>query len=639
MGQIEITLPDGSKRSYEPGVTGAMVATDIAEGLARVALAIEVDGTITDLHLPIASNASVRILTFRDPEGLEVFRHSSAHLLAQAVVSLFPEAKPTIGPVVEQGFYYDFHHPTPFSEDDLAKIEKRMKELVKQKLPFVRHEVEQDEAIELFSSNPFKVEMIRGFEEGTSYYTQGEEFSDLCRGPHVQHTGQIKAFKLTKLAGAYWRGDAEREQLQRIYGVSFPDKKQLKAHLAAIEEAKKRDHRKIGAEMELFSFQEEGPGFPFWHHNGMILQNEVLQFWRDEHDAQDYQEIKTPIMLSDHLWHRSGHYQNYGDNMYFTQIDEAGFAVKPMNCPGCLLVFNAKKHSYRELPLKMAELGLVHRHEMSGALHGLFRVRMFTQDDAHVFCTPEQTEDAVVEVLQLVQRVYGVFGFQDVKMELSTRPAKFIGEVENWDKAEAALQGALERLDLDYQLNPGDGAFYGPKIDFHIRDCMGRSWQCGTVQLDFNLPERFNATYVGTDNQPHRPVMLHRAILGSIERFIGILIEHYAGKFPLWLAPVQAAILPLSDKYLEYGKEVETKLRAHGIRARLDSRNETLNKKLRDAQVARVNYQVVVGEREQSSGEVSVRTRGNNQLGSMSIDQLVTRLRAEIEERRLPEDE
>ena len=639
MSQIQITLPDGSTREFDGPPTGTDVAMSISEGLTRAALAIEVDGELRDLHLPIESSAAVRIITFRDEEGVGVFRHSSAHLLAQAVVSLFPDARPTIGPVVSEGFYYDFYHPAPFSEDDLATIEKRMKELVKQKLPFVRYEVEQREALEVFKENPFKVELIQGFDEGSSYYSQGDDFVDLCRGPHVQNTGQLKSFKLTKLAGAYWRGDSEREQLQRIYGVSFPDKKQLKAHLAAIEEAKKRDHRKIGQEMELFSFQPEGPGFPFWHNNGVVLQNEVLAYWREEHNALGYEEIKTPIMLSDHLWVQSGHAENYASNMYFTEIDGQGFALKPMNCPGGLLVYNAKRHSYRDLPMKIAELGLVHRHEMSGVLHGLFRVRMFTQDDAHIYCTPEQIEDQVVEVLQLVRRIYATFGFDNVKVELSTRPAKFIGEVEVWDTAEAALKGALEREAIDYQLNPGDGAFYGPKIDFHILDCMKRSWQCGTVQLDFNLPKRFDAKYTGPDNSSHMPVMLHRAILGSIERFIGILVEHFAGKFPLWLAPVQAIVIPVSDKVDDYATAVTARLKAAGVRAKVDLRSETLGKKVRDAQLGRVNYQLVVGEREAESDTVSVRTRANRQLGTLSVDNFAARAAEEIAERRLPEGE
>ena len=637
MSQVQVTLPDGSTRSFEQPVTGVDVARDISEGLARVALAIEVDGAMRDLHLPIDADASIRIITFRDPEGVEVFRHSSAHLLAQAVVDLFPDARPTIGPVIEDGFYYDFFH-SPFTDEDLARIEKRMKELVKAKIPFQRFEVDAEEAKALFADNPFKVELIEGFDEGSSYYSQGD-FIDLCRGPHVQHTGQIKALKLTKLSGSYWRGDAAREQLQRIYGVSFADKKELKAHLAALEEAKKRDHRKIGKEMELFSFHEEGPGFPFWHHNGMVLQNEILAYWRAEHDALGYEEIKTPIMLTDQLWHRSGHYENYKENMYFTDIDGQGFAVKPMNCPGGMLAYNHRRHSYRDLPLKVAELGLVHRHEMSGVLHGVFRVRMFTQDDAHVFCTEEQIKGEIIEVLQLVQRIYAAFGFEDVTLELSTRPDKYIGELALWDQAEASLQAALEELELDYQLNPGDGAFYGPKIDFHIRDCMRRSWQCGTIQLDFNMPKRFEATYAGADNKLHTPVMIHRAILGSLERFIGILIEHYAGKFPLWLAPVQAIVLPVSDKFLPYAEEVWAALKAAGIRVRLDNRNETLGKKLRDAQLARVNYHLVVGEREMNSGMISVRTRANRQLGSLSMDAFVGRCREEIAERRLPEGE
>ena len=636
MTAIHLTLPDGTVKTYERGATGFDVAKDL--GVIKDALAVVVDGATKDLHLPFEGDAEVKFVTFDDPEGLNVFRHSSAHLLAQAVVSLFPDAKPTIGPVVDEGFFYDFAHP-PFAEEDLAKIEAKMKELVGKRLPFRRHEVSSAEAKQVFADNPFKVELIEGFEEGTSYYAQGDEFKDLCRGPHVPNTGVLKAFKLTKLAGCYWRGKPENPSLQRIYGISFPKKEQLEEHLARIEEAKKRDHRRIGQEMDLFSFHDEGPGFPFWHNNGMILQNEILKFWRAEHDALDYHEIKTPIMLNEQLWHRSGHYANYKDNMYFTKIDEEGFAVKPMNCPGGLLAFSAKRHSYRELPLKVAELGLVHRHEMSGVLHGVFRVRMFTQDDAHIFCTEGQIKDAVVEVLQLVQRFYGAFGFEDVHIELSTRPEKHIGAIEVWDRAEAGLKEALEALGVTYQLNPGDGAFYGPKIDFHIRDCMGRSWQCGTIQLDFNMPERFNAKYTGPDNEPHTPVMIHRAIMGSLERFIGILIEHYAGKFPLWLAPVQAMVLPVSDKFLEYGAEVQAALRKAGLRSRLDDRNETLGRKLRDAQLARVNYQLVVGDREVESRTVSVRTRANRQLGSLSVEAFTDRALAEIASRQLPEGE
>ncbi len=639
MSQIAVTLPDGSRRELASGATGLDLAKALSQALARDALCIEVDGQLTDLHLPLKDGATVRLLTFDDPKGVNTFRHSSAHLLAQAVVALFPDAKPTIGPVVDEGFYYDFAHP-PFTESDLEKIEAKMRELVKAALPFRRFEVDQATAKTVFADNAFKVELIEGFEEGSSYYTQGDTFKDLCRGPHVQHTGQLKSFKLTKLASAYWRGKPQNPSLQRIYGISFPKKEQLDEHLARLEEQKKRDHRKIGQEMDLFSFQDEGPGFPFWHASGMILQNQILGFWRAEHEALGYHEIKTPMMLNEELWHRSGHYANYKDNMYFTEIDEQGFAVKPMNCPGGLLVYNFKRHSYRELPLKVAELGLVHRHELSGVLHGLFRVRMFTQDDAHIFCTPDQLGPVIEEVLHLVQRFYSAFGFEDVHIELSTRPTeKFIGEIAQWEQAEASLQGTLERMGITYKLNPGDGAFYGPKIDFHIKDCMKRSWQCGTIQLDFNLPNRLGARYVGPDNELHPPLMIHRAIMGSLERFIGILTEHYAGKFPLWLAPVQAMVLPVSDKFLDYGAEVVKKLRAAGLRAKLDERNETLGKKLRDAQLARVNYQLVIGEREADDGTVSVRTRANRQLGTLSVESFVGRCEVEVRERRLPEGE
>ncbi|MBR58186.1 MAG: threonine--tRNA ligase [Myxococcales bacterium] len=641
---ISVILPDGARRELASGATGQDLAMSIAEGLARKCVAIEVDGVLQDLHLALNDGASVRLITWDDTEGLEVLRHSSAHVLAQAVVSLFPDAKPTIGPVVDEGFYYDFHVENPFTPEDLAAIEKRVKEIVKAKIPLRRCEVNRAEAIDLFQDNPFKVEIIESVDDGevgegetVSYYEQGD-FVDLCRGPHVQHTGQVRAFKILKLAGAYWRGDSENPQLQRIYGISFPDKKQLKEHLQMLEEAKKRDHRRIGRDLDLFSFQEEGPGFPFWHANGMLLYNAVADFWRHKHRLAGYDEIRTPMMLSDALWHKSGHYENYKENMYFSNIDEQGFAVKPMNCPGGVLVYKARRHSYRELPLRVAELGHVHRHEMSGVLHGLFRVRSFTQDDAHIYCRPDQIMDEVVGVMELVRDIYGAFGFENVEIELSTRPGKSIGTDEMWENAEAQLQGALETSGVEYKLNPGDGAFYGPKIDFHIRDCMNRSWQCGTIQLDFALPERFDCTYEGGDGNRHRPVMIHRALLGSLERFIGILIEHYAGKFPLWLNPAQVRVLPVSDKFSDYAKEVAADWFQAGIRAAADVRNETLGKRIRETQLMRVNYQAIVGEREVADGTVSVRSRNGEQIGVFTIAEFRDRLLAEINERTIPGD-
>ena len=639
MEAIRITLPDESVRELPVGSTGLDLALQISEGLARAAVAVAVNDELVDLVRPIEEDAHVRILTFRDAEGRDVFMHSAAHLLAQAVTELFPDAKPTIGPPVDEGFYYDFDH-APFTEDDLARIETRMKELIKAKLPVERVEMSRAEALEAFAANPYKVEMIEGLEDGAiTAYRQGD-FLDLCRGPHVPVTGRLKAVKVLKVAGAYWRGDATKQQLQRIYAIAFPDKKQLKQHLHLLEEAKKRDHRRLGKELDLFSFQTVGPGFPFWHDNGMRLKETIVTYWRGLHRRDDYEEISTPVALDESLWHTSGHANYYRENMYFTDIDERSFALKPMNCPGGVLVYKDRRRSYRELPLRIAELGLVHRHEMSGVLHGLFRVRSFTQDDAHIYCTEAQLEDEVIGVVNLVLEMYKTFGFEDVEVELSTRPEKRIGADAVWDLAEKTLEAALKRIDLPYKINAGDGAFYGPKIDFHIRDCMHRSWQCGTVQVDFSLPseERFDMTYEGADGQRHQPVMVHRAILGSLERFIGILIEHYAGKFPLWLSPRQARVIPVSDAFLAYGEDVVARLKAAGIVAELDRRNETVGKKIREAQLARVNYQLVVGEREAEAGTVSVRTRGNDQLGSLTLDDFLARCLEEIRERRISGD-
>ncbi|MCA9522587.1 MAG: threonine--tRNA ligase [Myxococcales bacterium] len=637
---IAITLPDGTVLQRTTGTTALAVAESISGGLAREAVSCKVDGVVRDLSTPLTSDCTLEILKFGDADGQHVFRHSTAHLLAQAVLHLFPEAKPTIGPVVEEGFYYDFAVERPFTPEDLERIEAEMQRLVKERYVYERSELTKGEALEAFKDNPFKVEIINELPADAiiSAYRQGD-FFDLCRGPHVQHTGQLKAVKVLKVAGAYWRGDAEREQLQRIYGISFTDKKELKQHLWRLEQAKLRDHRRIGKEMELFSFHGEGPGFPFWHAKGMRLRNVVVNYWRELHQRDGYEEIATPAILNEELWHRSGHWANYKDNMYFTSIDEGAYAVKPMNCPGGLLVFNARRHSYRELPIRNAELGTVHRHELSGVLHGLFRVRSFTQDDAHIFCVPEQIRDEVVGVINLIFEIYRTFGFRDVRVELSTRPEKSIGSDEMWQDAEAALQAALEHLGLDYQLNPGDGAFYGPKIDFHIRDCMGRSWQCGTVQCDFSMPQRFEAYYEGSDGERHHPVMLHRAAFGSLERFIGIVIEHFAGKFPLWLAPVQCRVLSLVERVNEATLAVDAQLRAAGLRSEADVRNESLNRKVREAQLDRVNYQLVVGDREAENGTVSVRNRRNKQLGVMTIAEVIAMMQSEIAARTIDEDE
>ncbi len=632
---IHIEFPDGSEKDFPVGATARDVAESISSGLARVAVAAQLNERMLDMDRPLEEGGKIRLLTFNDADGREVFHHSSAHLLAQAVTELFPDAKPTIGPPVDEGFYYDFDHP-PFTPDDLEKIEGRMKELVKENLTIERVELTREEALELFADNPYKVEMIEAMDDDAqiSAYRQGD-FIDLCRGPHVARTGALKAVKVLKVAGAYWRGDVENAQLQRIYAITFPDKKLLKKHILMLEEARKRDHRRIGRELDLFSFQPEGPGMPFWHNNGMIIRERIINYWRKLHRRDGYEEISTPIILDESLWHRSGHYGHYKENMYFTAVDKRDFAMKPMNCPGGLLVYKSNKYSFRDLPVRMAELGLVHRHEMSGVLHGLFRVRCFTQDDAHIYCTEEQLTEEVIGVVRLVFEMYRTFGFEDVMVELSTRPAKRIGAEEVWDRAEDALRRALATEGIDYQLNPGDGAFYGPKIDFHIKDCMNRSWQCGTVQVDFSMPseERFNATYDGSDGNRHQVVMVHRAILGSLERFMGILIEHFAGKMPLWLSPRQVRIIPVSEAFESYASEVNRKLVEADLLSELDLRNETMGKKIREAQLDRVNYQVVVGGREEEEGTVSVRTRGNRQLGSLNVDDFLAMCRKEIDER------
>ena len=620
-GLGDVTVPSGADF--------AAVLAAAGRGGDPTVLAVSVDGVSRDLTTTVAGPCTVQFLTFEDEAGFDVFRHSTAHLLAHAVLRLFPDAKPTIGPVVEEGFYYDFA-VRPFTPEDLARIEAEMAKIVAEDHPVARLELAREDALKAFADNPFKVEMIRAFEEGSiTAYRQGE-FLDLCRGPHVPRTGVLKAVKLTKMAGAYWRGDQNNEQLQRIYGVSFPDAARLEAHLKAIEEARERDHRKIGQEMELFSFHDEGTGFPFWHPKGMLLRNTVIEYWREVHRNYGYNEILTPAILNMSLWQTSGHYDHYRKNMYITTIDDVPHAVKPMNCPGGLLVYKSRMHSYREFPLRVAELGAVHRHELSGVLHGLFRVRSFTQDDAHIFCTPEQVEAAVMETIGLVFEIYKTFGFNEVAVELSTRPlAGSIGSDEAWQAAEAGLAAALKAKEIDYQLNPGDGAFYGPKIDFHVKDCMGRSWQCGTIQVDFSMPDRFHATYEAEDGTRKVPVMIHRAILGSLERFIGILIENCAGKFPLWLNPTQVKVLPVGDKFAEYAKTVQATLVAAGLRSEADLRNEKLGKKVRDAQLQHVNYQLVCGGREAENGTVSVRTRGGEDLGAMPLADLVARLKDE----------
>jgi threonyl-tRNA synthetase len=603
---VTITLPDGNLKEFDRIPTGMDVALSISEGLARNCVAMEVDGYLKDLYLDIPADASVRLITSKDPEAVDILRHSAAHVMAQAVLRLYGDAKLTIGPVVEDGFYYDIDMKT-VSEEDFPKIEAEMKQIIKAKLPIRRREVSKAEALEMYRGEPYKLEMITDLEDGTiSVYEQGE-FRDLCRGPHLPHTGFVKAIKLMKVSGAYWRADASRAQLQRIYGTAFFDKKELAAHLHLIEEAKKRNHRKLGQALDLFSFHDEAPGMPFFHPRGMAVWNALLEYWRDEHRRAGYVETKTPILLNRKLWEQSGHWDNYRENMYMSRIDEVDYAIKPMNCPGGMLLYGRKAHSYKDLPIRAAEIGLVHRHELSGVLSGLFRVRAFHQDDAHIFMIPEQIEEEILGVLKLVDRVYSTFGL-GFHLELSTRPEKSIGSDEAWQRATEGLKSALERYGKEYKINPGDGAFYGPKIDVHIKDALGRTWQCGTVQLDMMLPERFDLHYVGSDNEKHRPIMIHRVIYGSIERFFGILVEHFAGQFPLWMAPVQAVLLPINDELTAYARKVRDELESAGLRVEVDERTESLNKKIREAQLEKVPLIVTIGQKEKDAGTLSVRT-------------------------------
>ncbi|WP_027365526.1 threonine--tRNA ligase [Desulfotruncus alcoholivorax] len=634
---INITLKDGSVRRYESGKTLLEMVFDISPRLAKEALVARVNGKLVDLNSKIDSDAQVEFLTFDSEEGQEVFRHSTSHVLAQAVQRLFPGTKLAIGPAIANGFYYDFDSPQKFTPEQLERIEAEMNKIIKEDLPFSRVEISREEALQRFGEKGenYKVELIEGLPEDAviSCYQQGD-FEDLCAGPHVPSTARLKAVKLTSVAGAYWRGDERNKMLQRIYGTSFPKKSLLDEHLQRLEEAKKRDHRKLGAELDLFSIHEEGPGFPFFHPKGMVLRNELENFWREEHKRRGYVEIRTPIILSRALWEQSGHWENYRENMYFTKIDEGDYSIKPMNCPGGMLIYKSRMHSYRDLPIRMAELGLVHRHELSGVLHGLMRVRCFTQDDAHIFMLPSQVKDEILGVIDLVDEFYRVFGF-DYHVELSTKPEKSIGSDEIWELATESLREALEARGLPYKINEGDGAFYGPKIDFHLEDSIGRTWQCGTIQLDFQMPERFDLTYVGEDGQKHRPVMIHRVVFGSIERFIGILTEHFAGAFPAWLAPVQVKVMPITDRQQEYAQAVTAKLTKNGIRAELDARNEKVNYKIREAQAQKIPYMLVIGEREVSAGKVAIRHRKKGDLGVTALDNFIDNLALEIKNKEL----
>lgn len=608
---MKITLKDGSVREYDKSMSVYEIASDISEGLARVAMAGEVNGEVVDLRTVVSEDCELNILTFQDEGGKDTFRHTSSHILAQAVKRLYPETKLAIGPAIADGFYYDVDRDIPFTTEDLEKIEKEMKKIVKEALPVESFTLPREEAIALMKEKeePYKVELIEDLPEDAiiSFYKQGE-FTDLCAGPHLMNTKTVKAFKLTSLAGAYWRGNEKNKMLTRIYGTSFTKKADLDEYLERLEEAKKRDHRKLGKELGLFMLREEGPGFPFFLPKGMALKNALLEYWREIHTKNGYVEISTPIMLSRHLWETSGHWDHYKENMYTTVIDEQDFAVKPMNCPGGILVYESEPRSYRDLPIRMGELGIVHRHEKSGQMHGLMRVRCFTQDDAHIFMTPEQVKDEIKGVATLIDEVYKMFGFK-YHVELSTRPEDSMGSDEDWKLATDALRDALDSLGMDYVVNEGDGAFYGPKIDFHLEDSIGRTWQCGTIQLDFQLPLRFNLEYTGADGEKHRPIMIHRVAFGSIERFIGILIEHFAGAFPTWLAPVQVKVLPISDKHLEYGEKVYAALKDAGIRVEIDTRAEKIGYKIREAQMQKIPYMLVVGAKEEEEGKVSVRSR------------------------------
>ncbi len=632
---IKVTLKDGSVKEFENELSVLEIAKSISEGLARAVVAASVNDEVVGLDYIVKEDCTLNLFKFDDVEGKDVFRHTSAHMLAQAIKRLYPEAKFAIGPSIENGFYYDIDLEQRLTIEDLAKLEAEMKKIAKEDQKLERFELSREEALAWAKENGeiYKEELINELPEGEiiSFYKQGD-FTDLCRGPHLPSTKKVKAVKLLSVAGAYWRGDEKNKMLQRIYGISFEKNKDLEEYLHLLEEAKKRDHRKLGKELDLFFIPEEGPGFPLFLPKGMELKNALLKFWREIHKEDGYVEIETPIILNQRLWETSGHWYNYKENMYTVNIDEELYAIKPMNCPGSLIYYNYKPHSYKEFPMKVAELGRVHRHELSGALHGLMRVRAFTQDDAHIYMLPEQIKEQIKGVVDLIDKVYKTFGFE-YHLELSTRPEKSMGSDEDWEAAENGLREALEELNLPYILNEGDGAFYGPKIDFHLRDCLGRTWQCGTIQLDMQLPQRFNITYVGQDGEKHRPVMIHRVAFGSIERFIGILIEHYAGKFPVWLAPTQVTILPISDKYMDYANEVKKALFDAGVRVEMDDRAEKIGFKIREAQLQKVPYMLVVGEKEAAENQVAVRSRDKGEMGSMNLNEFVSMVVKEDEER------
>ena len=635
MADVKIILPDGSAKEYPAGTTLGEAVKKLSNSLAKKVLAANVNGELTDLREELVDGSEVAFLTFEEDGGKHTLRHTASHVMAQAVKRLWPEAKLAIGPAIDKGFYYDIDMEHTLTPEDLGKIEKEMSRIVKENLPITKSVMSRQEAIEFFKSKneDYKVELIQDLPEDAviSCYAQGD-FIDLCAGPHVASTGKVKAFKLQSIAGAYWRGDEKNKMLQRIYGTAFEKKEDLDAYLHLLEEAAKRDHRKLGKELGLFVIKEEGPGFPFFLPKGMALRNELENFWREVHHDFEYDEIRTPIILNKHLWETSGHWDHYRENMYTTIIDDEEYAIKPMNCPGGILVYQNEMHSYRDLPLRYAELGLVHRHELSGALHGLFRVRAFTQDDAHVFMLPEQMQSELMKVIELFDRIYSQFGLK-YHVELSTKPDNAMGDDAIWEAATEALRNAIEAKGIPYVINPGDGAFYGPKLDYHIEDSLGRTWQCGTIQLDMNLPERFNVEYIGEDGQKHRTIMIHRACFGSMERFIGILTEHYAGAFPTWMAPVQVKILPISEKHVEYANQLAKQMRYDYVRVEVDDRNEKIGYKIRQAQMEKVPYMLVVGDKEMEDNSVNVRKHGGDELGTVPFDEFFNSIKIEIKER------
>jgi len=628
---VQVTQPNGSKIIITEGTTAKQLAGQMGQALAKDAVAVKIDGQLLDLFTPITSDSQVQILTLKDEEGLQVMRHSCSHIMAEAICTIWPAAKLVYGPTVEDGFYYDIDLDEPIRPADFQRIEEKMRDIIKDDKPFVRSEMSKEEALQKLSDDKYKTDNInRADGDVISFYSHGDGFEDLCRGPHIPSTGKCGSFKIMSVAGAYWHGDPTQKMLQRVYGTAWPTQKELDEYLQRLEEAKRRDHRILGKQLDLFSFNEAGPGFAFIHPKGMVIWNEIVNFWASLHDKYGYVEVKTPIILNERLWHRSGHWDNYKENMYFTSFDNANYAIKPMNCPGGCLVYKARQHSYREFPMRVAELGLVHRHEASGVMHGLFRVRQFTQDDAHIFCTPAQIEDEIIGVIDLTIETYKAFGFEDYRIELSTKPEKHIGSDEIWRIATSALENALRRKEIEYKVNPGDGAFYGPKIDFHIKDCLKRSWQLGTIQLDFSMPERFGLVYTDEDNTEKTPVMIHRAVLGSFERFIGILIEHYGGNLPLWLSPEHVRVLPISEKTNDYAKKIHDRLKHSKLRSICDLSDEKINAKIAKAHSQKVPCMLVVGPKEAQSNTVNLRAQGVKQNKTIAVEEFLATIKNKI---------